>query len=77
MAEATTDRGESDEDKISRLNKKSERRYAVTRRFWPKSDWRHRLARLVDASTEATWSGTVNEGAAVALSLTLSSPTGR
>ena len=73
MAEATTERGESDEDEISRLDKKSERRYAVARRILPKSDWRHRLARLVDASTEATLSGTVNEGAAVALSLTLSS----
>ena len=73
MAEATTERGESDEDEISLLDKQSERRYAVARRILPKSDWRHRLARLVDASTEATLSGTVNEGAAVALSLTLSS----
>ena len=59
MAEVTTERGESDEDEISLLDKKSERRYAVARRILPKSDWRHRLARLVDTSTEATLSGTV------------------
>ena len=73
MEEATTERGETDEDKVSRLDKKSERQYAVARRILPKSDWRHRLARLADASAEAALSELANESAAVALSLTLSS----
>ena len=73
MAEATTERGESDEDEISSLDKKAERRYAVARRILPKSDWHYRLARLANASAEATLIGTVDESAAVALSLTLSS----
>ena len=73
MAEATAERPETDEDKISSLDKKAERRYAVARKILPESDWRHRLARLADASAEAALIGTVDESAAVALSLTLSS----
>ena len=73
MAEATAERPETDEDEISSLDKKAERRYAVARRVLPESDWRHRLARLANASAEATLFGTVDESAAVVLSLTLSS----
>ena len=73
MMEATAKRPKTDEDKICCLDKKAERRYAVARRILPKSDWRHRLARLADASAEAALIEAVDESAAVALSLTLSS----
>ena len=73
MAESRAERAETGENEVSSLDIKTKRRYAVAKRVLPKSDWRHRLARLAHASAEAALIGTVDESAAVALSLTLSS----
>ena len=73
MAESRAERDETSEETISGIDKRSEGWYALEKRILPRADWRHRLARLAEASAEVTLSVSADENAAIALLLTLSS----